>query len=283
MKSVVVLIDRHPRSKRIGQALYEGACRMGWRAEVFEELRRVSAPLADLAVGYGWLPHADTLAAHKEAGRQYLHVDLGYWTRKRSGSDYGGHHKIALNDRHPTAYFRRDRPHDRLVGAPQVQPWRQDGRHILIAGLSAKGAISIGRQSLEWEREIITALRRITDRPLVYRPKPSWHDAQPIQSLGYSPATETINDALRNSWALVTNYSNAAIDALAAGIPIYAEAGVASALSIPSLAEIERPRKLSTAERRQFLADVGYAHWTRQEIEDGTMYRQFIDDGLIAA
>ena len=117
----------------------------------------------------------------------------------------------------------------------------------------------------------------------MYRPKPSWRDARPIQGTIWSPPEQTIHDALKDAWALVTMYSNAAIDALAAGIPVYAEDGVAKALSISSLTEIDNPPEFSIKERRQFLADVGYCHWTKAEISDGTMFRQFVDDGLIAS
>jgi hypothetical protein len=280
MKTVVVLVDRHPRSKRLSEALALGAAAVGWGVEITDEQH--TEPRGDLCVAYGWLPNHETLTAYLKAGKQYLHVDLGYWERKRKQGDYGGNHKVSLNARHPVAYFRRQRPATRVDGAPDVLLWRRDGRHIVVAGLSAKGARSIGRPPLDWELSIMRALRRVTDRPIVYRPKPSWRDAGPIHGAGYSPPHESIHDALKGAWALVTNYSNAAIDALAAGIPVYAEDGVAKALSVPSLADIENPRELSIRERKQFLADVGFCHWTKAEISDGTMFRQFVSDGLIA-
>lgn len=281
MKTVIVLVDRHPRSKRLSEALFAGAVAAGWLPEMADDQHVV--PRGDLCVGYGWLPHRETMAAYLAAGKDYLHVDLGYWERKRKHGDYGGNHKVALNARHPLTYFRRRRPATRIGGAPEVLPWRRDGRHIVVAGLSAKGAVSIGRRPLDWELEIIRAIRRFTDRPILYRPKPSWHEARPIHGTEYSPPEQSIHDALRGAWALVTNYSNAAIDALASGVPIYAEDGVAKALSVPSLADIERPEEISVKERQQFLADVGFCHWNKAEIADGTMFRQFISDGLIRA
>lgn len=278
---VIVLVDRHPRSKRLSEALASGATRLGWHAEVTDQQH--SVPRGDLCVAYGWLPHHETMVTYRKAGASFLHVDLGYWERKRTQGDYGGNHKVVLNARHPTAYFRRRRPATRIDGAPEIQPWRRDGRHIVVAGLSAKGAVSIGRNPLSWEHDVIGRLKRITNRPIVYRPKPSWRDARPIQGTIWSPPEQTIHDALKGAWALVTMYSNAAIDALAAGIPVYAEDGVAKVMSISSLAEIDRPPELSLKERKQFLADVGYCHWTKAEIADGTMFRQFVADGLIAA
>jgi hypothetical protein len=277
----IVLVDRHPRSKRLSEALAAGAVRIGWHAETTDEQHTV--PRGDLCVAYGWLPNRDTLSAYRATGAQFLHVDLGYWERKRAQGDYGGNHKVVLNARHPVAYFRRQRAATRVDGAPEVGSWRRDGRHILVAGLSAKGAISIGRNPLSWEHDIIRRLKQITKRPIVYRPKPSWRDARPIEGTIWSPPEQTIDEALRGAWALVTMYSNAAIDALAAGIPVFAEDGVAKAMSMPSLADIEKPPQFSIKERKQFLADVGFCHWTKAEIADGTMFRQFLHDGLIAA
>lgn len=254
---------------------------MGWRAEVTDQQHR--KPRGDLVAAYGWAPHHGTLEAYREAGCDYLHLDLGFWERKRSGGDYSGNHKCSLNGRHPVAYFRRNRRHDRMVGGPDIQPTRRQGRHILIAGLSAKGAATLGKQPSEWELGIIAELRRLTDRPLVYRPKPSWKDARALPGAAYSPPTESIAAALAGAWAVVVHYSNVGIDAIAAGIPVYAEDGVAKALSMRSLADIESPGDRPLDERRQFVADVSYCHWRRAEIEDGTMFRQFVKDGLIAA
>jgi hypothetical protein len=278
---VIVLVDRHPRSKRLSEALASGAVKVGWRAEITDEQH--SVPRGDLCVAYGWIPNQETIIAYRRAGANFLHVDLGYWARKRQQGDYGGNHKVVLNARHPIGYFRRRRPATRIDGGPEIQPWRQDGQHIVVAGLSAKGAASIGRNPLSWENDIIGRLKKITNRPIVYRPKPSWRDARPIMGTIWSPPEQTIHQALEGAWALVTMYSNAAIDALAAGIPVYAEDGVAKAMSISSLTEINHPPELSVKERKQFLADVGFCHWTKAEIADGTMFRQFVSDGLIAA
>lgn len=274
------MIDRHPRSKRLSEAFREGALRMGWKATVTDEQH--DAPRADLCAAYGWLPHSSTLLAYRSAGLDFLYCDLGFWGRKRQSGDYDGFHKVALNDRHPTAYFRRNRPHDRLEEAPDVHPWRGGGKHVLLAGLSAKGAVSVGQRPLEWERKTIAALRKVTRREIVYRPKPSWRDAQPIPGVGYSPPTQSIEAALSDASAVVTHYSNCALDGLMAGIPAYAELGVATALSAPSLAALEAASAISIGARRQFLADVSYCHWRRTEIADGKMFRQFVDDGLIA-
>lgn len=267
------------RSLKIGTALESGARKMGWTTEVVTEFHM--APRADMIAAYGWSTEP-IFRSYRAAGLSFIYVDLGYWGRKSHKTDCDGYHKVVVNARHATGYFKRGRPHDRLAGSPRVMPWRRQGKHIVLAGLSAKGALSLGFQPLEWELKTIAAIRTVTDRPILYRPKPSWKQAQPIDGVGYSPRTASIASALTDAWALVTHQSNAAIDALAAGIPHYSEAGVASVLSLSSLADIAEASP-PTGDRQQLLADIGYCHWTRPEIANGTMFRQLADEGLVPA
>lgn len=273
--NVCVFQYQHSRSKRVAQALAEGAGRVGWKIEITEESHL--RPRADILMSYGWV-NRPMFEAYRLAGGHYIYVDLGYWTRKRARSDYSGHHKVVLDARHATAYFRRNRPHDRLDGAPPIKPWAKNGRHIVIAGLSAKGAVGSGMRPLAWEHETIARLRQLTDRPIVYRPKPSWRDARPIEKTIFSPSEQPIEEVLQGAHALVTLHSNAALDALAAGVSIYAQEGLSSVMSTP-LEEIEKPRRPD--DREQFFADVSYCHFTRQEIATGMVFDQFRADGLL--
>lgn len=264
------------RSVRIADAMHEGALRMGWKVEMTREPH--VTPRADMLLAYGWR-NRSMFEAYRKAGLHYIFVDLGYWNRKRARSDYGGNHKVVLDAKHATRYFRRNRPHDRLAGAPAIKPWNMAGKNIVIAGLSAKSAAGAGLRPLAWEYDIIAKLKRITKRNIVYRPKPSWRDARPIAGTVFSSGEQTIEDALRDAHALVALDSNAAIDALAAGVVVYAVDGLASVMSMRSLDDIETaPRN---GDREQFFADVSYCHYTRQEIASGRTFAQFVDDGLI--
>lgn len=275
MNIVILRYGRNVRSAKIAEALAAAARVMGWPAQVRDD---APPPRADtLLAAYGWV-HRDAFAAQAKAGGRFLYVDLGYWTRKLYQGDYDGLHKVVVGARHATGYFKRGRPHDRLDGAPEVRPWRATGRHIILAGMSGKGAASVGLQPYEWERRMIRQLRKVTDRPILYRPKPSWKQAQPLDGAAFSPRTEPIGVALVDAWALVTPHSNAALDALAAGVPIHAAEGLASVMSTP-LDEIETPRR--GGDVQQLLADIGYCHWTRSEIADGTMFRMLIEDGML--
>jgi hypothetical protein len=145
---------------------------------------------------------------------------------------------------------------------------------VLLAGMSAKSAGTRGWRPQEWEMATILELRRVTNRPIMYRPKPSWLDATPISGTQFSPRDELVTDALKNCWAVVTLHSNVAIDALLAGIPIHALEGVAAGFSQP-LEQIETFRL--DGNREQLMADIAWCQWKASEMADGSAWRYLLE------
>lgn len=276
MTTLCIFNDGHPRARPLAESLVEAARKAGWK--FVETGQAHTQPRADMIAGYGWRNHP-VYEAYRAAGCAYFYIDLGYWRRKMFRSDYGGLHKIVLNGRHATEYFRRRRPADRLEFAPPLQEWKTGGRHILVTGVSEKSAMLSGLEYRAWETGMISRLRTITDRPIMYRPKPSDPKAQPIDGTEFSPPIVPIEAALDNAFALVTLHSNAALDAICAGIPIFCEEGLASVVSTPRLEDIETP--LRDVDREQWLADVSYCHFYRRELSAGAVFELFKQDGLI--
>lgn len=276
---ICIFRDTHPRSLRICDSLEEGVKRVGWDYCSTYDVHL--EPRGDMIVAYGW-KNFHMFDTYRRAGLPFMFIDLGYWSRKKARSDYGGNHKVVLSAKHATNYFQRNRPSDRIgEDAPKIQPWRKSGSHIVLAGLSAKSAAGSGLRNLEWETWAIERIRSVTDRPILYRPKPSWKEAAPIPGTKFSYGESTsIEQALENAFALVTLHSNAALDALCAGVPVFSAEGLASAVSHKTIEQmISDPRR--DIDREQFLADVSYCHWRRAEISSGAMFDCFIQDGLI--
>lgn len=273
-------------------------CKQIW-AEDYRE------PFTDVAMFYGLdgsreSPLHRALTEYGKAGRQAIYLDLPYW-QDRLGK-YGpsdnrySWHRFSINARHPTAYF-QNRKHDGdrfRVHKRTIAPWGQTGDHIIVCGMSEKAAKYEGYDFEQWERLAIKKLRQATDRPIIYRPKPQKRMRKgrpnpqypPIMidgmEVGYSnPLTRTLEDELREAWAVVSHHSNCGIDALLAGIPCFTDEGVASVLGHSDLALIETPKAPVDEERRQFAFDVAYCQWNHREAEDGTMWRYFKDEGLV--
>jgi len=250
-----------------------------------------SGVFSDVAVFYGFdgtrqSKIAQAFEDYKKAGRPAIYVDLGYFSQRWNGDRYG-YHRFAVSDRHPTAYF-QNRKHkaDRFkVHHRTVEPWRKPGRNIIVCGMSDKCAVFEGYEFEQWERAAIAKLRLVTDKPIVYRPKPrrSKEPQYPqIEGVGYSdPSKKRLGEELKDAWAVVSHHSNAGIDGLLAGVPCFTDEGVASVLGLADLAMIESPNTPTDAERKQWAADIAYCQFNRPEMRDGTAWRHFKDEGLV--
>jgi len=152
--------------------------------------------------------------------------------------------------------------------------------------MSEKCAVFEGFGFEQWERNAIAQMRKVTDRPIVYRPKPRKRDTPQypmIEGVAYSnPAkTKHLEDELRDAWAVVSHHSNAGIDALLNGVACYSAEGVATVVGCTDLADIENRRFPTDEERRQWAYDIAYCQFNRPEMRDGTAWRHFKDEGLV--
>lgn len=237
-------------------------------------------PEFDAAIFYGLAGGCSRiLSDYRDTGRHAIYIDLGYWGRRKL-SRWDGYHKLALNGRHPTSYFQA-RPHgpERFREFRiEIAPWRKAGRHILLIGMSAKAAGAEGLPAELWERQTVAQLRELTDRPIVYRPKPNWPDARPIAGTVFGNEG-SLAQALVDCHAVLAHHSNAAVDALLAGVPCICPEGVASVLSGHKLEQIEEP---PTPEgREQWAWDLAWTQWSVDEIGRGRAYRYLLDEGLL--
>lgn len=281
MRTIGVYFAPHNhRSALVARAMAAGIARKGGKVVLRPSSEHRDRCHYSAVIFYGLAGGlAKVLADYRDTGRRAFYIDLGYWGRRKL-SRWDGNHKIALNSRHPTAYFQnRPKPPDRFEQfGIAIRPWRSSGRHIVVIGMSAKAAAAEGFRPHQWESETIAALRQLTDRPIIYRPKPNWAEARPIpgSEFGRGPPLEY---HLVNCHAVVAHHSNAAIDALLAGVPCICPDGAASVLSGHALEEIENPPMPDG--REQFAYDLAYTQWSVDEMQHGTVYRYLCSEGLL--
>lgn len=275
----VYRIRNHHRSQVVCDAMAAGAAANGEHIVVKyeEDYREVEA---DVAVFYGLEGNTPRIFKEYSEKAKAVYTDLGYWGR-REGGRWCGYHKAVVNDRHPTTYFQK-----RAHMATRAQnlgvvaaPWQKNGSFILLAGMGDKGAAAEGYDAEYWERKTIETIRKYTRRPIIYRPKPSWKRARPIQGVGYSPSTVSIDHALRNCYAVVTHHSNVAVDALVLGIPVFCWKGVAMPMASQDLSQIETP--FFPSDRQQWINDVAYCQWSIEEMKRGIAWRDLKNEGLL--
>ena len=281
MREVIVYFaPGNARSQLVGQAMLRGIRNFDPTVQLISS-QRYRGPNSRIAVFYGL---SDGLRQvfddyRQDERRKAIYVDLGYWGRRKK-TRFDGYHKISIDSRHPTGYFQTvEHPADRFRShSIQIKPWREDGRHILVIGMSGKGALAEGFVPEQWERRTVMQLRELTKRPIVYRPKPNWIGAKPIMGAAFQRESP-IEHALADAWAVVCHHSNVAVEAILAGVPAICPLGVASVMAGHRLEQIDAPPMPEG--REQWASDIAYCQWTMAEMQSGAAWRHLRKEGLV--
>lgn len=268
-----------PRERLLADAFVDGARAAGFDDVVEKRALqpKVEAADCDLAVMVG-VKSRELFAAHQFAGAHILYLDKGY-TRHAADSPVKlwEYWRVSLDHHQPgDALWKVERPDDRAEQLKiLIQPWRREGKHILIAGSSAKYHEFYGlKDPTGWTKKQIAHIRRETKREIVYRPKPSWRDAVPIEGSTFSHGRCDLMEDLRDCWCVITHGSNAVFEAQVAGIPqIVLGPAVTARISSHHLSLIEQPRLATFNERYQWLSNLAYWQWTMPEISKGELWR----------
>ena len=273
----VFYADGNKRSRILAEAAYSGLRRAGYRPTVKSSIH-YNGPQADFAVFYGLSMGLDRVMKEYPLS---VYIDLGYWKR-RLRSRYDGYHKVIVNGRHPTDYFQQKKHnHNRLKDLNlDIKPWRKNGNHILVAAMSDKAARAEGLAHTIWERDIINQIKRKTDIPILFRPKPNCMRTRAVQGTTYDKGVD-LSVRLDSAHAVVCRQSNVAVDAIVAGVPVYCEKGVGVSLSMGSIDQIADPPMPSDEDRMQFLADVSWTQFTTHEIGIGLPFNHLREEGLL--
>lgn len=153
----------------------------------------------------------------------------------------------------------RNVPDDRwkaTKAAGCVRPWQKGRRHIVIAAPTRTYARFHRTES--WIADTIDALARVTDRQLVIRDKEQYK-RRPIQK------------DIDGAHCLVTHGSNAAVESVILGCPVFVHPDSAAALvGLTDLRKIETP---VYPDRQPWLNSLSYSQYSEAELVDGTLWR----------
>ena len=151
--------------------------------------------------------------------------------------------------------------HDKLKAlGVQIEPWRKDGRHIVVVEQSEHFLKLMGQDY--WLPRVLRELSRFTERPVRVR---QW-------SRDKVKAARGLREDLKDAWALVTHMSAAANEALLAGVPVFVS-GLCAATPLASgeLSRIETPTYPDG--REDWAAGLAGAQWTLDELKRGEAWR----------
>lgn len=197
----------------------------------------------------------------RQRKRTWIYWDRGYHDRVfatclPTGND-GGFYRW-----HVGAYQMRtirNVPDDRWKASKAskvLRPWQKGGRHIVIAAPTRTYARFHKTES--WIADTIDALARVTDRQLVIRDKEQYQ-RRPIQK------------DLEGAHCLVTHGSNAAVESVILGCPVFVHPD--SAASLVGLTDLKRIESPVYPEREPWLRSLSYCHFDERELIDGTLWK----------
>lgn len=252
-----------------------GAFAQGARAPIVAPAPLLKGDMFTYGCLRGLLP---TIKQAQREKRALYYADNAYM---RPGKDEGAYFRITKNALQHTglgelAAPKQARARWEQLGMP-LKPWRASGGHVLVCPpLRLWGAIW-GFCADEWLDNTLKELRRHTDRELRVRAKLSWNDNKSANTVGYAgraktSLVKTLAEDLEGCWALVAHSSNAAVEALIAGVPVFCTNPCAAyALGSPDLSQIEHPRL--DGDREHWAMVLAANQWQLSEMRDGTAWR----------
>ena len=139
----------------------------------------------------------------------------------------------------------------------EVKPWQAGGRHVLLCPPDIPFARLMGFDGDDWLARALADLARFTDRPVRVRDR---NTRAPLAA------------DLRGAWALVTYVSNAAVEAVLAGVPVFCIGDcAASVMGLSDVSKIEAPARPDT--RKQWAWNLAANQWTLDEMRRGDLWR----------
>lgn len=202
-------------------------------------------------------PLLDAAIADK---RTYYYGDHAYWRR-------GKYYRVIKNavQYQPSAVALARATPDRLVKEIGVTPsadWQRTGTSIVICPNSVEYMRRFGLDAREWVLACVRAVAQVSNRPIIVRQKAMVHRR---------PLYLDLHDA----HAVVVFSSNAAVEALVAGVPVFVTAPWASTAPYgkSDLSQIETPYYPAVVDRNRFLWSLAEHQWTLDQLANGTAWR----------
>lgn len=254
--------ERDPHHHKVLTAFADGVRNTG--AECFINPVEQFAP-CDAAVVFGVRKKAVAYSKHRGTifdtmrrdKKPVVVIDSGYVNRDT-------YFMVGLNGLNGRANFRNEScgPDRWEVLGVELKPYRDEGDHILVCGQIPWDASVQDFDHEKWCLDIVHKLKKITPRPIRFRPHPK---------IARAPLPPIEHD-LERAYAVVTFSSNSGVDAAIAGIPVFAldKGSMAWPVSSHDLTYIHNPLKPL---REPWAFNLAYTQWTIEEMKEGLPWR----------
>lgn len=208
----------------------------------------------------------EIIRRQREAGRLVLVIEKGFVKRDE-------YYHVGFNGLNGRASFRNaDMPPDRWdkLGV-ELKDWKR-GEHVLLCGQVPWDASVQYTKHIQWCQQTMAKLRKLTNRPIRFRPHPK---ANVNYGIYGEISTASLEEDLKDAHAVVTFNSNSAVEAVIEGIPIFAEdmGSMAYEVATNQLALIATPKM---PKRINWACDLAYAQWNLEEMERGEPWQHLM-------
>jgi len=197
--------------------------------------------------------------------RRFLFMDSGYFGNRASPLNPHGwkvwHRLVPDNFQHSKII---SRPADRWERLKiKIAPRNNDGKKILIAAPDEKPCLVYDMTLAGWLQTVTETLKQYTDRPIEIRQR------DPNRR---NRVNNDFQDALKDVWAVVAFNSNAATEAIIAGVPAFVTAPCHAAIPVANqhLSKIETPFYPDMDLVQQWARHLAYGQFHNTELIDGT-------------
>lgn len=206
--------------------------------------------------------HVQEMLEYNKLLKPYYYVDMGYFRRLTPKMDLKDSYWRITRDSFVNHRF-IERPGDRWdkLGIA-VQDWKStnNDKHIIICSGSRAHQTLMGDS--DWVKNTVAHIKTITNRPIIIRSKPGKQERD--------TGSPGLVELFKNAHAVVTQASQAAVEAAIAGIPVFVHPNShAWMLGSTDLNKIENPEY---PDRRPGLYHIAYSQFTIEEIENGYMW-----------
>lgn len=237
-----VYVARGEYTSPLWGAAFAGGC--GSKAVIVEDAVFRTMPIAMFGSRTIW----SVLLHTQESGLDWYYGDHGYFGRRV-------YYRCTRNAYQHNGSGAADATRFEALKIA-IKPWRKTGRNILVCPPNRPFARLFGLDERLWLREVLRKIAKHTDRPVMVRPRST---SRPLAA------------DLDDSFAVVTYMSNAAVEAVIAGVPVFCLGKCAArAMGLDDLGRVETP---VYPDREQWAWNLAANQWTLEEMRQGMLWR----------
>jgi hypothetical protein len=275
MKVAFCAGEHRARNRHLGKALEEGLHKHGDELIFYNSQEQKCNPTEDVRIIHGV---TDTKQKQSMDGIHRFVFDKGYNRTTIRGANEWVYWSIRYMPSWPETRLLINAPHDRLrtirktIPKPRKSIYQNTKITLALSSQKYCDHHRLGNAT-KYAKSIISKMK--TKRHIIYRPKPSFAGAVRIKGARFDYGMMRgksigLRRTLDRTHVLVTHGSGVALNAIIAGIPaITLGGGIAYGVSGHSLKNLEDPFWPDAKHRLNWLADVGYSHFTLDEMRSG--------------